>query len=109
MSLRYLTRPFVPPTLQESSDLIATIDIRRIGWDDLRVLLFVAECGSFRSGATMARVSLNTARVAIRRLERVFGEPLFIRSIRGVILTERGQKLVAAANQMRDAIRDTLR
>lgn len=87
----------------------ALADLRRVKWDDVRVMLLVAECGSFRGGTVIAGVSLNTARAAVARLERVYQEALLIRSVEGVSLTERGREVAAAADQMRAAVLHTLK
>jgi molybdate transport repressor ModE-like protein len=83
-------------------------DVRRIKWDDVRILMAIAECGSIRSGAESACISINTARAAITRLERVYRQPLITSSVAGTFLTERGCDLLAVARQMRDALILTL-
>ena len=73
----------------------------RISWDNMRLLLILAECGSFRSAATIAGISLNTIRAKIDRLERQMGVPLIRRSVEGVTLTQDGHELVCIARDMR--------
>jgi DNA-binding transcriptional LysR family regulator len=73
----------------------------RISWDNMRLLLVLAESGSFRSGASVAGISLNTLRSKIERLERQIGGPLIRRSVEGVTLTQDGHELVSIARQMR--------
>ncbi len=75
--------------------------IDRISWDNLRLLLVLAEAGSFRAAALVAGVSLNTIRSKIDRLERQMGGPLIRRSVEGVALTQHGSELVSIARQMR--------
>lgn len=72
----------------------------RLSWDTLRLLLALADAGSFRSAALVAGVSLNTIRSKIDRLERQFGTPLLRRSVEGARLTQEGHELVAIARQM---------
>jgi len=73
----------------------------RISWDNMRLLLILAESGSFRSGAAVAGISLNTLRSKIDRLERQIGGPLMKRSVEGITLTQDGHELVSIARQMR--------
>lgn len=75
--------------------------VDRISWDNLRLLLVLAEAGSFRSAALVAGVSLNTIRTKIDRLERQIGGPLIKRSVEGIALTQDGCELVSIARQMR--------
>lgn len=73
----------------------------KISWDNLRLLLVLAESGSFRSGSAVAGISLNTLRSKIERLERQIGGPLMKRSVEGITLTQDGHELVSIARQMR--------
>jgi DNA-binding transcriptional LysR family regulator len=77
-----------------------TSPIDRLSWDTMRLLLALAEAGSFRAAALTAGVSLNTIRTKIDRLERQFGTPLLRRSVEGVTLTQEGHELVSIARQM---------
>ena len=72
----------------------------RLAWDSLRLLLALAETGSFRSAAAASGVALNTMRSKIDRLESQFGTLLFIRSVEGCRLTQEGHELVSIARQM---------
>ncbi len=74
--------------------------LNRLSWDNMRLLLALADAGSFRSAAVVAGVSLNTIRSKIDRLERQFGTPLLRRSVEGARLTQEGHELVAIARQM---------
>lgn len=67
----------------------------------MRLLLVLSEAGSFRSGASVAGISLNTLRAKIERLERQIGKPLIRRSVEGITLTQEGYELVSIARQMR--------
>jgi DNA-binding transcriptional LysR family regulator len=72
-------------------------------WDDLALFLHVAETHSLRSAAQRARVSVNTARKRITRLEDQLRETLLRRGPRGVDLTPAGQYLREVAISMRGA------
>jgi len=67
------------------------VSLDRLSWENLRLLLALADSGSFRSAAAIGGVSLNTIRSKIDRLERQFGTAL---------LTQEGEELVAIARQM---------
>lgn len=74
-------------------------------WDDLRILLCVAEAGSFRKGAATAKVALNTCRSAIWRIEDRVGELVFARSVEGVTPTAAGRPLIATARSVQEFVR----
>ena len=76
-------------------------ELDKISWDNMRLLLILAESGSFRSATSVAGVSLNTIRSKIERLERQIGGPLLKRSVEGISLTQDGYELVSIAKQMR--------
>ena len=59
----------------------------------LRQFMAVAEAGTMSGGATAALVSQPSLTVNMRRLEETMGVPLFIRTPRGVRLTEYGETL----------------
>ena len=73
----------------------------KLSWDNLRLLLAVADAGSFRAVASTAGVSLNTIRTKIERLERQIGGVLLKRSVEGVQLTQDGSELASIAREMR--------
>jgi DNA-binding transcriptional LysR family regulator len=72
-------------------------------WDDLALFLHVAETRSLRAAAVRARVSINTVRKRIRRLEDQLHESVLKRGPRGVTLTPAGQHLREVAISMRGA------
>ena len=72
-----------------------------INWDDLRLFLHVADGGSFRSAASLARVSVNTVRTRVARLEDRIGDQLLFRNYEGVKLTPAGASLRRIALSMR--------
>jgi DNA-binding transcriptional LysR family regulator len=69
-------------------------------WDKLRIFQAAAQAGSF----THAGVALNMSQSAVSRqvsgLEHDLGVPLFHRHARGLILTEQGEELFRAANDV---------
>ncbi len=75
-----------------------------LDWDKLRIFYKVAHAGSF----THASETLNLSQSAISRqvsaLETEVGVPLFHRHARGLILTEQGEILFHAAEEMTDKL-----
>ena len=62
-------------------------------WDDLRAFLDVANAASFRAAATALKISVNTVRAKMDRLEQAVGTSLFERSPEGLKLTSEGARL----------------
>jgi DNA-binding transcriptional LysR family regulator len=89
-----------PKSRGKTGPLRTRSPLDRLAWDNLRLLLALADAGSFRSAATLAGVALNTMRAKVDRLELQFGTPLLVRSVEGVRLTQEGYELVAIARQM---------
>ena len=77
--------------------------VRDLDWDDLRALLLVTEQRSFRAAADSSRLSLNTLRRRIERLEDRIGTKLLGRSRSGVVPTDIGLMLARAAREMEGA------
>lgn len=71
-----------------------------IPWGDLEIFLAVAETGSFSSAARRLRVTQPTVSRRIAALEESLGRSLFRRSVEGTHLTEEGERLLPAAEQM---------
>lgn len=88
------------PAAQLPAKSKSAASLNRLSWDNMRLLLALADAGSFRSAAVVAGVSLNTIRSKIDRLERQFGTPLLRRSVEGAQLTQEGHELVSIARQM---------
>ena len=88
------------PAAHLSAKSKSAASLNRLSWDNMRLLLALADAGSFRSAAVVAGVSLNTIRSKIDRLERQFGTPLLHRSLEGTRLTQEGHELVSIARQM---------
>ncbi len=75
----------------------------------LRQFMAVAEAGTMSGGATAALVSQPSLTVNMRRLEETMGVPLFIRTPRGVRLTEYGETLYQNAWLMQRLYDNTLK
>lgn len=74
-----------------------------LGWDELRIFAYLAEAGSFRAAASKLKLSVNTVRTKVSRIEDRIGEALLIRGFDGVKLTPTGMRLRAIALSMRGA------
>jgi len=72
-------------------------------WDDLRVLLAVAEAKSFSAAARALQLGQPTVSRRIARLEAQVEAPLFLRGADGAQLTEIGARLVPALERMAEA------
>jgi molybdate transport repressor ModE-like protein len=84
-----------------------TAEVARLGglrWDDLKLLLEVAEVKSLRAAARQAGCSVNTIRSRIERLEEIGGATLLHRSRGGISLTDAGVRLVEMAREMRGTV-----
>ncbi len=82
-------------------------DLNRLDWDNLRLLLALAETGSLRAAAIRAGVALNTLRSKVDALETMYGRPLIDRKVGGSTMTAAGDKLVATARKMRSLVEGT--
>src|SRR4051812_35116924 len=69
-------------------------------WDDLRVAIVLQETGSFRQAADRLRVTVNTVRTRLDRLEACVGMRLFLRSPKGLTVTPAGDDLILTARRM---------
>ena len=76
-------------------------DFGRFDWDDLRVLLAVAESGSFSGAARVLGVGQPAISKRIDQLESRLGTTLCIRRTDGVGLTEEGEMVADYALTMR--------
>ena len=68
------------------------------------MLLAVADTGSVTAAAARLYLTQSAVSAALGRLKSAVGEPIVIRQGRGVVLTERGARLVADARPHLDAI-----
>ncbi|GAA5158504.1 LysR substrate-binding domain-containing protein [Pseudonocardia eucalypti] len=75
----------------------------------LKYFVLVAEEGSIHGGARRAMVAQPAVSVALKKLERDVGAPLFERSPRGVELTGAGAALLGHARQILRAMEDARR
>ena len=71
-----------------------------LDWDKLRIFHAVAEAGSFTRAADRLSLSQSAISRQIASLEAEIGAPLFHRHARGLILTEQGDLLSHAAQEM---------
>ena len=69
-------------------------------WDKLRIFHKVAKAGSFTHAADTLHLSQSAISRQISSLEDMIGTPLFHRHARGLILTEQGEILFEAADEM---------
>src|SRR3954470_3201994 len=70
----------------------------------LPVLVAVADTGSVTAAAARLYFTQSAVSAALGRLKSAIGEPIVIRHGRGVVLTERGARLVAEARPHLDAL-----
>ncbi len=71
-----------------------------IPWDDVNVLLAVAETGSLSAGAARLRVTQPTVSRRVAELEARVGEAIFVRSAAGATVTPFGESLLEPARRM---------
>ena len=69
-------------------------------WDKLRIFQAAATAGSFTHAGEALNMSQSAVSRQVSALETDLGVPLFHRHARGLILTEQGEELVRAANDM---------
>ncbi|NMO20528.1 LysR family transcriptional regulator [Pyxidicoccus fallax] len=70
---------------------------RNLDLNLLRVFIVVAETGSVTGAASRLYLTQPAVSAALRRLTSAVGAPLFARAGRGLVLTARGQRLLATA------------
>ena len=71
-----------------------------IQWDDLQVLLAVADSGSLSAASKRLRVTQPTVSRRIAELEATVGEALFVRTVDGATPTSFGERLLEPARRM---------
>lgn len=74
-------------------------------WNDAKLLLAVAELGSFAAVAATLGMDQVTVSRRIAALEQAAGRPIFTRKRSGAKPTPAGLKLIAAANALAQAVR----
>ncbi|HWU56080.1 MAG TPA: LysR family transcriptional regulator [Rhizomicrobium sp.] len=72
-------------------------------WEAAHIFLEVARCGGFRAASQKLGQSVNALRRKIDQFERELGVALLTRYVHGVQMTEEGEKIYAAAQQMESA------
>jgi LysR family transcriptional regulator, mexEF-oprN operon transcriptional activator len=80
------------------------VHARNIDLNLLPVLIAVADTGSVTAAAERLYLTQSAISAALGRLRSAIGEAIVIRQGRGVVLTERGARLVAEARPHLDAI-----
>ncbi len=78
-------------------------------WDDLRVLLALARTGSLGAAARQLKVDPTTVARRLGGLEDSLGVRLVVRNPDGIRLTPEGERAVAAAGRMEEALGDLRR
>jgi DNA-binding transcriptional LysR family regulator len=84
----------------QSSDTSSLASMRRLAWDDFKLILAVQASRSFKGAARSLGRSTNTVRNHLARLEDIAGAPLVLRSPQGVTLTAAGLQLFDIAKEM---------
>lgn len=79
--------------------------MKNTNWDDLRILLLVAEGGGLSFAARELKVSVPTVGRRMLALEEAVGKPLFNRSQAGYTLTKAGEELASKSLPIRAAAR----
>ncbi|WP_460124303.1 LysR family transcriptional regulator [Pseudomonas sp. S2_C03] len=69
-------------------------------WSDMRVFLAVARSGSLGAAAKLLGVSHPTVGRRLQVLEQSSGQPIFLRTTQGLVLTESGEKILSLAQEM---------
>ncbi len=77
--------------------------LRQLNWDDLHLMREVSTHGSFRKAATSLRLSINTVRARIDRLEAALKTILFRRGANGLTITAEGRMVLQIASNMQVA------
>ncbi|MCD9116568.1 LysR family transcriptional regulator [Pseudomonas bijieensis] len=69
-------------------------------WSDVRVFLAIARSGSLGAAAKQLGVSHPTVGRRLQVLEQSSGQPIFLRTTQGLVLTDSGEKLLSLAQEM---------
>ena len=69
-------------------------------WSDVRVFLAIARSGSLGAAAKLLGVSHPTVGRRLQVLEQFSGQPVFLRTNQGLVLTDSGEKLLSLAQEM---------
>ena len=90
------------PVLQGDHALLPQ-EKTRIDWEGAHLFLEIVRRKSFRATADYLGVSFNAVRRRFGEFERSLGVTLITRHVDGIRLTEEGEKILAAVNQMEQA------
>lgn len=74
--------------------------MNNIDWDAMRDFLAVADTGSFSKAADKLRVSQPTLSRRVAALEEQIGTKLFVRTTRGLLLTDDGEDVLEGARRV---------
>jgi DNA-binding transcriptional LysR family regulator len=74
-----------------------------VPWNDVQLVLAIADTGSLGRAARQLGVTQPTASRRLAELEAMLGEPLFVRRVDGTRLTAFGERVVLPARRMADA------
>jgi DNA-binding transcriptional LysR family regulator len=80
-------------------EIIALLD--QVNWDDLNVVREVAKHRSLRAASAALKISINTVRGRIERLETAIQTTIFKRNKGGVVITAEGHTVLDIAEKMR--------
>ena len=69
-------------------------------WSDMRVFLAIARSGSLGAAAKQLGVSHPTVGRRLQVLEQTSGQPLFLRTAQGLVLTDTGERILGLAEEM---------
>jgi DNA-binding transcriptional LysR family regulator len=71
-----------------------------IPWNDVQVVLAIADTGSLSAAARALRLTQPTVSRRLAELEGALGAPLFVRAVDGTTLTSLGERLIEPARRM---------
>src|SRR5215510_4438618 len=77
---------------------------RNLDLNLLRVFVVVASAGSVTQAASQLYLTQPAVSAALRRLTAAVGAPLFVRSGRGLSLSQRGERLFTSARPLLEAL-----
>lgn len=86
--------------VQSNEHLPVSDRVAALNWDDIRLFKTVASEKSLRKAAVGLKLSVNTVRTRIRRLEDSLGSALFARNVDGISLTAEGMAVLDIALDM---------
>ena len=83
-------------------------DNNKMDWDRIRIFHLVANSGSLTEAGKVLNVSQSSVSRQIQKLEESLKTPLFHRHPRGLLLTEQGELLFKASNNLSEEINATV-